>query len=76
MNKQQHSRCAQAHCTWRKAVNDAHQVVNVTLLLRLPGGAGQLVRHPLNEQRAAVVPGRVLHPAERAWARATRRHAA
>lgn len=46
--------------TRRERVADGQQPLHVAPLLRLPAGAGQLERHPLDEQRAAVVASGVL----------------
>ncbi len=46
--------------TGRESVADGEQLLDVLGLLGLPGGALELVRHPLDKERAAVVLGVVL----------------
>jgi hypothetical protein len=46
--------------TWCKGVHYVQQVLRVLFLLSFPGGAGQLVRHPLHKQSTAVVARLVL----------------
>lgn len=59
MNNQQHRKQPQVR-TRRKAVADGQQVADVAVQLCAPGAALGLPRHWPHEQRAVVVPRRVL----------------
>src|SRR5687767_13062772 len=40
----------------RKLVRKAHEVLDVALLLRVPAGVFELVRHPLHKKRCVMPP--------------------